>query len=309
MSTLEKFIEEKWGLSEVTLIEALQKNGGREVFCLNASEDMLVVKLYHPALTEAEIQSHTDALLFLNESRFRHAPSLVKMVDGGLYTRHNGRFLYVMKYVQGRKLTENSLDEYSLGVTLARLHRIQNYWQSANLDTQVEKKKMLSRFGDYGFKEDYDRVVQRLPDFEKARQCFIHTDICPSNALRSMDGEIVLLDFDDAGHGSPYLDVGYPLITQFVKYRNRVAGQNPPNPDDLYFDREAARAFYGGYLSTTPLCEEERQLVFQGAVFMQLLYMPLFGEDAVPYLWRELDYALKNQGVLLDVLEQESWKE
>ncbi len=35
---------------------------------------------------------------------------------------------------------------------------------------------------------------------------------------------------------------------------------------------------------------------------MQLMYMPVFGNEAVPFLWKELDFAIKNKFMLMKAL-------
>ena len=46
-------------------------------------------------------------------------------------------------------------------------------------------------FADRAWKAEFDAIVARLPDFDAYRQCFIHTDIGPYNAMRDDAGRIV----------------------------------------------------------------------------------------------------------------------
>jgi len=299
---IKKVVEEKWGLSNITISKILQKNGERVVYLIEGKEGTFVLKVFHPELTHNEIEKYANALMFLEEIGYCHAPKIIKLIDNSAFTRVEDRYIYLMEFINGVEVSESQEEEYKLGVALAELHKIKGYTHDSNIDVLNNINKMLSRFGEYPFKENYDSIVKNLPDFTKLKQSFIHTDICPTNALKSSNGEIILIDFDDAGNGSTFIDLGYPLITQFVQFQNRVAGQTPPDINKLYFNFEMAKAFYDGYFSVTPMTDDEKKLIFDGAVFMQLMYMPIFGEEAVPYMWRILTYALENKSLLLEAI-------
>lgn len=302
MEQLEAFIEKHWGLSGVKISKALQINGERKVFLLTTLEGNYILKLFHPELSENEIKKYTEVLLFLERSKTNIAPKLIKATDQLVYTRWENRYLYIMEYIKGMVLTETPENEYALGKAAAVLHRIQGYNEKCLIDTEQHVKGMLTRYKGYEFKIKYDEIIRELPDFTKLRQGFIHSDICPANAIRRLSGEVAFIDFDDAGNGSTFIDIGYPLISQFVQWENKLPGQPPPDVDKIFFQFEAAKAFYTGYYSVTPLTKEEKERIFDGAVFMQLLYFPIFGEEAVPFLWRQLTYALENKPMLMEAL-------
>lgn len=299
---IEKVIEQKWGLSNITISKILQKTGERIVYLIESQKGTFVLKVFHSELTQYEIERYTDVLMFLEKIGYCHAPKIIKLLDNSAFTRVEGRFIFMMEFIKGLKVYENQKDEYKLGAALAKLHSIKGYTYDSNIDVSKHINKMLSRFEEYPFKNEYDSIVKNLPDFAKLKQSFIHTDICPDNALKSSSGEIIFIDFDDAGNGSTFIDLGYPLITQFVQFENRKAGQTPPDINKLYFNFKMAKSFYDGYFSVTPMIDNDKKLIFDGAVFMQLMYMPIFGKEAVPYLWRELNFALENKSLLLESL-------
>lgn len=302
MRQLEIYIEKHWGLLKVRIIKTLQERGARKVFLIMTLEGNYILKLFHPELSHNEIEKYTKVLVFLEETGVNYAPKLIRATDHTVYGQWENRYLYIMEYIHGTVLTETPENEYSLGKAVALLHKIKGYNSDSCIDTDERMRNMLTRFDEYHFKAEYDAILRALPNFKNLKQGFIHTDICPLNAMKRPNGEIVFIDFDDAGNGSVFIDIGYPLITQFIQFDNRVEGKAPPDIEKITFHYEAAKAFYDGYFSITPLNDEEKERIFDGAVFMQLMYMPEYGEEAVPFLWKELSYALENKSMIMKAL-------
>ena len=73
------------------------------------------------------------------------------------------------------------------------------------------------------------------------------TYIAPHNAI-IRDGSIIFIDLDDAGIGSKYVDIGYPLIAQFVAYNKTTA--------EIHYKFDIAKAFLEGYSS----CMQSQQI-------------------------------------------------
>jgi Ser/Thr protein kinase RdoA (MazF antagonist) len=299
---LKKFIENNWKLTNVSFIQLVQEKGGREVFHITSDEGSFVVKIYDAKATESEVIRNTEIFSLIKNSGFEQIPSLIKTTDDKKYQTFDGRFVFLMEYISGRMLTKSKEDEFKLGVQMANLHKIKNCDIKSGVDTKERTRNMLLRFAEYPFKQEYDSVVMNLPDFDKYEQCLIHTDIFPKNAIKNGKGEVILIDLDDAGLGSKYIDLGYPLITQFVQFKDRAPDTLPQESNEVYFDSETAKFFYAGYSSISPIRPDEKELIFSGAVFMQLMYMPDYGEEAVPFLWKQLKFAIENKTLLMKSL-------
>jgi Ser/Thr protein kinase RdoA (MazF antagonist) len=193
-----------------------------------------------------------------------------------------------LEFIDGEKVCERPEDEFELGVLASRFHAVEGYPLESNLRFKERIRNMMGRFKDKPFYSSYVRYIHNLPDFDSHKQCLIHTDIGPHNAIKRSNGQFYFIDLDDAGIGSKYIDLGYPLICQFVRFHN---GQ-------LKFDQRNASAFYQGYQLNHQLNEAEVELTFQGAVFMQMMYMNAFGADAIEPMWTILEFGLNNKEIL-----------
>ena len=124
--------------------------------------------------------------------------------------------------------------------------------------------------------------MQSLPTFEALPEAFIHTDVAPTNAIERQNGDLTFIDWDDAGVGTRVLDVGFPLIQQFVSEERQFLERN-------------ARAFYGAYFSRMKLTDEEMRHIFPAALLIALMYIK-YGDTLKR--WRRIEWAIENRGAL-----------
>ncbi len=288
LNTLVGVLRNKYGLSGVKMINRLQANGSREVIHFSSNEGHWIVKILEHARREEEVQSYTKVLQFLGQLPERITPVILQQQGGSLYAGFDDRFLYVLEFIDGDKVSENPEDEFQLGVLASRLHAVEGYQLESNLRFKDRVQNMTGWFKDKCFYSSYARYIYNFPDFDLHRQCLIHTDIGPHNAMKKYNGQLIFIDLDDAGIGSKYIDLGYPLICQFVRFHN----------SKLKFDELNAIAFYRGYQLNHLLNEDEIELTFQGAVFMQMMYMNSFGDNAIDAMWSILKYGLNNKELL-----------
>ena len=97
------------------------------------------------------------------------------------------------------------------------------------------------------------------------------------------NGELVLIDWDEAGTGATVLEAGYPLLTVFLT-------------EELYFHQELAAAFYRGYYDQKQPGEPEKELLFRSALLHALRYMQFANQQK---RWERICYAVRNKGSLL----------
>ncbi len=98
---------------------------------------------------------------------------------------------------------------------------------------------------------------------------------------------MVLSDRDDAGIGARHLDLGWPFIMQFVDFNHQT--------EKMQYRFDLALSFLRGYYGERRLTGEEYDLLWQGAVFMHISYMQVYGPDAVESLWKILRFGMERK--------------
>lgn len=111
----------------------------------------------------------------------------------------------------------------------------------------------------------------------------IHGEINGANAGRRANGEVALLDWDEAGVGPLALEYGYPLIAAFIS-------------EELVIDHDSARSFYRGYTDAGGYIDHDR--LFDAALFHALRYM-WFGD--VDRRWARIMHALEHENCLISL--------
>lgn len=87
-------------------------------------------------------------------------------------------------------------------------------------------------------KQFLDFIAMLSPLLTAPTLGLVHGEINWANVRQRRDGTLVILNWDEAGHGATVLDAGYPLITVFLT-------------EKLHFQRHQAQAFYQGYFGGT----------------------------------------------------------
>lgn len=280
-----------YGFSHGKLLERFHRESARLVCKVAADDTILLVRGLPAAASRETVEGNIAAHEYLGNQR-QMAPRILHMPDGAGYVQKQGYWFYVLEYVEGENLEETVTDERELGRLLRELHSLSDYTRPSGLSD--DKTEFYGWFTEKEFKREFDGILDGLPDFRKLDRCFIHSDIGPHNSLRTSEGDMILIDLDDAGIGSRYLDLGWPFIMQFVKH-DRVTGK-------MNYRMDLAEAFLTGYYGGDAITRQELDLIWQGAVFMHISYMNDYGPDAVDSLWKILKFGMEQKERLWQIL-------
>jgi Ser/Thr protein kinase RdoA (MazF antagonist) len=281
------FITQNWLLSNPT-IELLKQSGERTVYKVIANEGTFIIKIADPAKNEATVLKDTQILRFFEEVDYP-APRLLLSHENTNYVFHDGKCIYALTYLEGGESKSNKENYAKLGEVTARLHSLQGYTIPTDFTAEVEIPTMIARAEKFNMDSHYAELVKALPDFGRFPTCLIHTDIGSHNSIQLPNGEIELIDWDDAGIGTRILDLGFPLICDFVT-------------KDLVFDKDRAEAFYSAYCSIIALTDEEKEYLFDAGLFYALSYTIFDDSGIVERQWRKVLWAIEHKAEILAVL-------
>ncbi len=274
----------RYGIADYTIKERYHEDTDRITCRVETGSHTFFLKGLSGDKKEQTIRGNVLAHEYLGNQKHM-APEIVYTGDGCGYIAVDGQWFYMMEYIEGKNLEENAADEYALGQLTAKLHGIRGYGYPTGLNQ--DKSRFYGWFSDRHFKAEFDRILDGLPDFTQCEQCLIHSDIGPHNAMRRTGGEVVLIDLDDAGIGARHLDLGWPFIMQFVDFNHQT--------EKMQYRFDLALSFLRGYYGERRLTGEEYDLLWQGAVFMHISYMQVYGPDAVESLWKILRFGMERK--------------
>ncbi len=276
-----------WGFEDICIMEQFHEESTRLTYHVLADGRQLLIKGISNEKTESVIKGNTLAQEYLGNQKGL-APRLIYTLDGASYIKQNDYWFYVLEWIEGENLQETPEDEYDLAVLARELHSFRDYQYPCAL---TENKQMFYEwFSDKPFKAEFDMILDTLPDFGKLDRCLIHTDLGPHNSVRNKQGQVMLIDLDDAGIGSRYLDLGWPFIMQFVDFNH--------DTEEMKYRFDLAQAFLNGYYGDEKPEKEEYDLLWQGAIFMHISYMQCYGPYAVDSLWKILKFGMEQKEAL-----------
>lgn len=282
-----------WGLANAEIIKLSHPDAPRIVAEISTGNGHYILKGIpdtgdEESRGEQTICGNVSAHQFLGNQK-GIAPRIYPVKGSGqkYYLKKSGYWFYLTEFIEGRPMQDTPEDELMLGKLARTLHSLEGYSYPSALNES--KQHFYGWFEEKPFKAAFDELLDSLPDFSKYDRCLIHTDLGPHNAMISTEGKAVLIDLDDSGTGSRYLDLGWAFIMQFVEHTKDMK---------LSYRFDLAQAFLKGYYGTTQITEKEYDLLWQGAVYMHISYMQSYGSDAVDSLWKILQFGLAQKTIL-----------
>jgi len=271
-----------WGIQDSEILQKYDV-GRRIVYKIGTQKGNFIMKGISTDTQEKIIVGNTKAHEYLGNQKGL-APKLIYLSDGNAYLKEEGFYFYLMEFISGRQLEETVEDEFLLGQAAAKLHQLTDFDNFSSIYSEQQKKIFHNWFSERSFKKEYDAILDGLPNFNDYEQCFIHTDIGPHNALLNREGKVIFIDLDDSGLGSRHIDLGWPFIMQFVDYNKKT--------HEIKYRYDLAKAFLKGYYGEKSITKDEFDMIWNGAIYMHITYMQVYGPEAVESLWKILKFGI-----------------
>jgi Ser/Thr protein kinase RdoA (MazF antagonist) len=280
-------IRKNYDICNAKIGDILQSREGRVVATLLSENKKYVVKVTDTFKSKDKIERDVCVFSFLKQNGFTNTPEIIKTQSNQSYIAIGNKFAYILEYIDGRNPKSTIKNWSALGELIAELHRLDNYPNKTSFTFENEKPKLIENADKYPFREKYLKLVNNLPNFDALPQSLIHTDIGLHNSIQNEDGFIILIDWDDCGVGTRVLDLGFPLISQFLN-------------SDLVFEKEKAGAFYRAYVGKNSITLKEKKVLFDAGLFFSLLYLP-YGN--LKRNWEKIEYAIENRNLIERVFD------
>ena len=286
-------ISRHWPLDRVTPGAVLQRYPDRMTGIIHADQGDFVVKAYasdqalglvNPGV--AVIDQQLAIFDYLGSAKVGRVPRLLRTRAGNRFARISGITMYVLERVDGVRPADTPETWSGLGQLAARLNAHTDYPHAYAVPVRQTIIELLAQASSYPFAAKFRDLVMSLDILADQPSCLLHAELNPANALRLPDGQLCLLDWDQAGSGPWPLEAGYPLLTWFVT-------------EDLTVRHAEAAAFYRAYASGSARPIRQPDLVFTGALLHALRYLR-FGDPA--RRWARIMYALAHRDTLLAMI-------
>lgn len=277
-------ITQQWPLDHVTLGETLQSYPTRQVVRLHTAQGEFVAKIDDEPVPYATARERCALFDFLAAQAFPHAPTLVKTHDGQPLLYQAGQSILVLEYIDGGQPDNHPAMWQQLGQIAAQLNNIPacpvpyaipTAGAIAELTVQAQSHRYQKQFLDF--------IAMLTPLGDLPVQGLVHGELNRANVRQRRDGTLVILDWDEAGHGAPVLEAAYPLLTVFLT-------------EALHFQRAQAQAFYHGYYGDQPPTPAEQDLLFRAALLHALRYAQWGNQQR---RWARIYYAITHKDQLL----------
>jgi thiamine kinase-like enzyme len=111
--------------------------------------------------------------------------------------------------------------------------------------------------------------------------------VTPTNTIQNEGGDFIVIDWDESGIGVSVLDIGQPLINQFIS-------------EDLEFFEDKLKAFYQTYFRERKITDEEMNYIFDAGIFWACMYI-IYGDT--PKRWKRIKWAIENRKKLENLIK------
>jgi Ser/Thr protein kinase RdoA (MazF antagonist) len=285
-----KFIEESWPLTKVKVSHIKGNTGGGYVGIVESSEGKYIYKIPGPWKTPKNVARDLTGIDYLNIICFKHTSRLLKTQEGENSIVIESRPIFLLEYIEGETPTSSPETYRELGRITALLHQVPNFPFETDFDASIIIEDLKKSAKNFEFEKEYSEVLSDLPDFSDLPDTLIHTDIAPCNSIKSADGTLILIDWDEIGIGKTVLDVGGPLVSQFVS-------------EDLEFDEDSTNSFYKAYFKQRKLSDDEMNHIFDAALFWACMDIV---HGNTPKRWKRISWAMENRKMLEKVVKDQS---
>ena len=183
-----------------------------------------------------------------------------------------------MEYIQGANSKSTPGTYKKLATITAELHDIKRYPIKTDFYPNKIAKDLSKNSSKFAFGKKYKEVIKLLPDFQSFPKTVIHTDIAPTNSIQKKNGDVIFVDWDDAGIGPTIIDLG-SVLNELIK-------------EDTTYSKQNLQAFFQTYFKLRKISQKEKAHIFDGCLFFALMYI-IYGD--IEKRWKRILWLIDNR--------------
>lgn len=279
---LKALLEKHYGVRVGGEPARLPGEGGQQVYKVELiSGETWTVRLALASRTKEKLLAETGVLSFVNRSNFP-APRLKTTLTGEtVFEWQPGRWGYALEFVEGNHPPKPEslspgpmLDRASLvelGRLLGQLHKLDlvedraQDWSASWLEevpTAIEWAEQAAQHPEWaGQAAEIWATLRDLPlaELKALPRVLVHTDAHEGNLVWTPPGELVLLDWENAGLDLAVIDLA--LVLSWLCSWEQARDNTGMLVERYDFDQEYCRAFLASYQQERTLTGPEREML------------------------------------------------
>lgn len=286
LADLTSVLSVQWGLTDIMEKRRLQSYPTRTVYRVASEQGTFAVKI--DAAPGPDFTGSDEVQDQAAQALPGHVAGIRRTRAGELSVLHRDCRVTVFEDIAGGHPPATPETWSGLGMVLAELHAVRAETRPFGVPVQAAASELERLAGNYSFATHFRSLAARVREIEPApATAIVHGEVNLTNVLQRPDGELVLIDWDNAGAGPIALDLGYPLICVFLT-------------EKLQWNATQATAFYDAYRAARTIAVPSPDQIFHAAIMHALRYLRFGDHDR---RWRRITYALENEEALTRVAD------
>lgn len=279
MEVTKELIETNWPLTEVVISIIKKQGDGGHVGIISAKEGKYTYKIPGPWKTATNLYRDLGGFEFLGEKHFPYITTLLRTQDNKRFIQKEDKLLYLMAFIEGDhpKMIPTTYTEF--GKIVATLHNVKDFPFETDYKPTSVIPDLIQKAIDYPFGAEYIEILKSIRLFEGLSKTLTHSEITHGNTIQTPEGKIIVIDWDELGIGPAVLDLGVSLINHHVT-------------EDLEINEDNARAYYQSYFSLHEMGEEEKDHIWDAALYWACAWI-MYGD--MDKRWGRIKWAIENK--------------
>ncbi|MSP13762.1 MAG: aminoglycoside phosphotransferase family protein [Chloroflexi bacterium] len=270
---IQKLLASNYAIKDAELLKIEANFSEKIIYKVISNGQSLLLRIYLQEKNGDTIPD-IEILEFLERNNYP-AARIIKNKDDEPAFIDDKRIVVLTTFIEGKEVEGTPEELYLLGQTLGKLHKLDVSDATLPNASMLPKNELswvkgkLEEFQNKvpgELKKRYEQLLQEIESFdliEDLRKTLIHNDAHSGNAIITPEGQVIYIDWEGAGLGSPIIDLAFLLMT--------VDKGAPWSPISTH-DPKRVEAILRGYLEFYHPTGQELKQLLSAMKFRLLVY-------------------------------------